>query len=66
MLYSSALFVAAMLSNPASPSDSVRSEILDGITVSANIANTHVSSLRPVDIDRQKIQENAPGRTSLN
>lgn len=63
MLYSSALFVASMLSNPASPSDSVRSEILDGITVSASIANTHVSSLRLGDTDRQKIQENAPGLT---
>ncbi|MCI1640809.1 MAG: TonB-dependent receptor plug domain-containing protein [Bacteroidales bacterium] len=37
--------------------------ILDGIIVSARIANTRTSSLRIVDIDRQSILSNAPGRT---
>lgn len=49
--------------NIASPSDTVITETLDGVIVSARIADTRSSSLRLVNIDERQIRANATGRT---
>ena len=65
-MYKSLSLIAAALVIPAialAQADSTATVVLDGSSISANIANAAISSLRLTDINREKIRENAPGRT---
>jgi len=63
LIKSLSLLAAVMLGDEGTPQDTVATLPLDGVTISARIANANRSSLRLTDISQETIRKRATGNT---